>query len=105
MRYYKAEITAYYPSNEGVEGGYYDALGNKLNPDYNTCACPKCIPFHTKIRVEGTGTKYDGKVYECLDRGSSIVVDSKGFIILTYLCIAKRKLIILEEEKMLLYVF
>ena len=22
----RAEITAYYPSNEGVEGGYYDAL-------------------------------------------------------------------------------
>ena len=24
----RAEFTAYYPSNEGVEGGYYDALGN-----------------------------------------------------------------------------
>ena len=34
MPKYKAEITAYYPSNEGVEGGYLDALGNKLNPNY-----------------------------------------------------------------------
>ena len=34
----EAEITAYYPSNEGVEGGYYDALGKLLNPNYPTCA-------------------------------------------------------------------
>ncbi len=26
----KAEITAYYPSDEGVEGGFFDALGHKL---------------------------------------------------------------------------
>ena len=29
----QAEITAYYSSNEGIEGGYYDALVNLLNPD------------------------------------------------------------------------
>ena len=73
-----AEITAYYASDEGVEGGYYDALGNLLNPDHNTCACPKEIPFHAKIRIGGTGTKYDNQVYECLDRGSAIVVDDDG---------------------------
>ena len=28
----KAEITAYYPSDEGVEGGFFDALGHKLDP-------------------------------------------------------------------------
>ena len=50
----KAEITAYYPSDEGAEGGYYDALGNLFNPDYNTCACPKEIPFHAKIKIGGT---------------------------------------------------
>ena len=33
----RAEITAYYPSNEGVEGEYYNALGKPLNPNYPTC--------------------------------------------------------------------
>ena len=74
----RAEITAYYASNEGVEGGYYDALGNLLDPNHNTCACPKEIPFYTKIRIGSTGTKYDNQVYECLDRGSAIVVDEDG---------------------------
>ena len=41
----KAEITAYYPSDEGVEGGFFDALGNKLDPNKPTCAAPKEIPF------------------------------------------------------------
>ena len=45
------EFTAYYPSNEGVEGGYLDALGNLLNPDELTCAAPSCIPFYTKLRI------------------------------------------------------
>ena len=74
----RAEITAYYPSNEGVEGGYYDSLGNLLNPDHNTCACPKQIPFHSMIKIGGTGTKYDGQIYECLDRGSAIEIDDDG---------------------------
>ena len=55
----RAEITAYYPSNEGVEGGYYDALGKPLNPDYPTCAAPPEIPFHTMIKISDTNTKYD----------------------------------------------
>ena len=74
----QAEITAYYPSNEGVEGGYYDALGNLLDPDYPTCAAPPEIPFHTMVKISGTNTKYDNQVYECLDRGSAIVVDEDG---------------------------
>lgn len=48
------EFTAYYPSNEGVNGGYYDALGNLLNPDELTCAVPSCIPFYTKLKIMGT---------------------------------------------------
>ena len=47
-----ANITAYYPSNEGIEGGYYDALGDLLDPNYPTCAAPPEIPLdllmHTK---------------------------------------------------------
>lgn len=78
MKKCKAEITAYYPANDSLNGGYLDALGNKLNPKNNTCAAPKCIPFHTKIKVCDTNTKYDNKVYEVTDRGSAIIVDSKG---------------------------
>ena len=73
-----ANITAYYPSNEGVEGGYYDALGNLLDPNYPTCAAPPEIPFHTMIKISGTNTKYDGMTFEVLDRGSVIIIDDKG---------------------------
>lgn len=78
MARYKAEFTAYYPANDKLNGGLYDALGNKLNPKNNTCAAPKSIPFHTKIKVSGTNTKYDNQTYEVTDRGSAIVVDDKG---------------------------
>lgn len=76
MSRYKAEITAYYPANNN--GGCLDASGNKLNPDNNTCAAPKNIPFHTLIKVSGTNTKYDNQIYKVTDRGSSIVVDKDG---------------------------
>ena len=74
----RAEITAYYPSNEGVEGGYYDALGNLLNPNYPTCAAPPEIPFYTMIKISDTNTKYDDMTFEVLDRGSAIIIDDKG---------------------------
>ena len=73
-----ANITAYYPSNEGVEGGYYDALGKPLNPDYPTCAAPPEIPFHTMIKISDTNTKYDDMTFEVLDRGSAIIIDDEG---------------------------
>ena len=74
----RAEITAYYPSDEGVEGGYLDTLGNPLNPDYPTCAAPPEIPFHTMIKINDTNTKYDNMAFEVLDRGSAIIIDDKG---------------------------
>ena len=67
-----AEYTAYYPWNDSLQGGYYDAQGNKLDPSKNTCAAPKEIPFGTKIRVSGTGTNKDGQVYTVTDRGGAI---------------------------------
>ena len=76
MSKHKAEITAYYPSTSC--GGFKDALGNKLNPNNNTCAAPKNIPFNTQIKVSGTNTKYDNKIYTVTDRGSAIVVDKNG---------------------------
>lgn len=67
-----AEFTAYYPYNNKLEGGLYDALGNLLKPENLTCAAPKEIPFGTKILVNGTGTDRDGKIYTVTDRGGAI---------------------------------
>lgn len=73
-----AEFTAYYPANNPMQGGLLDAMGNKLNPNKLTCACPKSVPFKTKIQVKGTGTDRDNLVYTCTDRGGAIVIDSNG---------------------------
>lgn len=73
-----AEFTAYYPANNSMQGGFLDAMGNKLNPNKLTCACPKSVPFKTKIQVKGTGTDRDNLVYTCTDRGGAIIIDSNG---------------------------
>ena len=73
-----AEFTAYYPANNSMQGGLLDAMGNKLDPNKLTCACPKSVPFKTKIQVKGTGTDRDNLVYTCTDRGGAIVIDSNG---------------------------
>lgn len=75
----KAKFTAYYPFNNAMEGGYYDALGNKLNPSHNTLAAPPSIPFHTKIKITGTGTSRDNGVYEVLDRGGAIQIEGDTY--------------------------
>ena len=69
-----AEFTAYYPANDTMQGGFYDAMGNRLDPSKLTCACPKEVPFKTKIQVKGTGTSRDNLVYTCTDRGGAIKV-------------------------------
>lgn len=69
-----AEFTAYYPANDTMQGGFYDAMGNRLDPGKLTCACPKEVPFNTKIQVKGTGTSRDNLVYTCTDRGGAIKV-------------------------------
>lgn len=69
-----AQFTAYYPYNDSMQGGYYDAMGNKLDPSKNTCAAPKDIPFLSKITVKGTGTNRDGQTYTVTDRGGAIKV-------------------------------
>ena len=73
-----AEFTAYYPANDSMQGGFLDAMGNKLNPNKLTCAAPKSVPFKTKIQVKGTGTDRDNLVYTVTDRGGAIVIDSNG---------------------------
>lgn len=70
----QALFTAYYPANNAMEGGFYDAQGKLLNPAARTCAAPSDIPFGTKIKVQGTGTALDGMIYTVNDRGSAIKV-------------------------------
>lgn len=72
----RAKFTAYYPANNAVEGGFRDSLGNKLNPAKNTLAAPPSVPFHTKVQIQGTGTSRDNGVYEVLDRGQAIQIES-----------------------------
>lgn len=69
-----ALFTAYYPANTALQGGMYDAQGNRLNPKNKTCAAPKSIPFGTKIKVQGTGTSRDGEIYTVTDRGGAITI-------------------------------
>lgn len=68
-----ANISAYYPANNSMEGGFIDAQGNKLDYTKNTCAAPKEIPFGTKIKILGTNTERDGQIYTVTDRGGAIV--------------------------------
>lgn len=69
-----AEFTAYYPYDDSMQGGYYDAQGNKLDPKKLTCAAPKELAFGTKIQVKGTGTSRDDLVYKVTDRGGAIKI-------------------------------
>ncbi|ENY8534739.1 TPA: NlpC/P60 family protein [Clostridioides difficile] len=71
----KAEFTAYYPSDNPMEGGYYQAMdGKRLVPSNNTCAAPSQLKFKTKIQAKCAGTKIDGKTYTVTDRGGVIKV-------------------------------
>lgn len=72
----RAKFTAYYPANNAMEGGFLDALGNRLDPSKNTMAVPEEVPLHSKIQIQGTGTERDGGVYEALDHGGAIKIES-----------------------------
>lgn len=67
-----ALFTSYYPENSLLQGGFHDALGRRLNPNENTIAAPKEIPFGTQVQIEGTGTYMDGKIFTVRDRGGAI---------------------------------
>lgn len=59
----KAQFTAYCGRGRTANGS---------RPNEHTCAAPKEIPFGTKIKVGGTGTKFDGRIYTVTDRGGAI---------------------------------
>lgn len=70
----KAKYTAYYPANNSMQGGFYDAQGNRVDPSKRTCAAPPSIPFGTLITIKGTGTAKDGLTYKVTDRGGAIKI-------------------------------
>lgn len=70
----QALFTAYYPADNALEGGFLDAMGNRLDPQNRTCAAPPDVPFGTKIKIQGTGTSLDGLIYTVNDRGGAIKV-------------------------------
>gem|GEM_PF-339409 len=72
----KAMFTAYYPANNAMEGGFYDALGNLLDPSKRTMAAPPSIPFGTRITIQDTGTSRDGQTYKVNDRGGAIQIEN-----------------------------
>lgn len=69
-----AEFTAYFPDDDSMQGGFKDAMGNRLDPSKLTCAGPKELKFKSKIQVKGTGTDRDGLVYTVTDRGGAIKI-------------------------------
>ena len=72
----KAMFTAYYPANNAMEGGFYDAMGNLLDTSKRTCAAPPSVTFGTKVTVQGTGTHLDGVTYTVNDRGGAIQIEN-----------------------------
>lgn len=69
-----AMYTAYYPSDDPIEGGFLDAQDRELKPWENTMAAPEEIAFGTKITIQGTGTSRDGQTYTVRDRGTAITI-------------------------------
>ena len=72
-----AVFTAYYPSNSGTEGGFYDAQGHRLKAKNMTCAAPPEVPFGTYIQISQFEPKYGGylgNIYKVTDRGGAIKI-------------------------------
>lgn len=80
---YPANVTAYYPDDNELEGGYYDAIGNPLvgYPEQLTCAVPSNVPLGSKVMITGTNTEYDNKIFTATDRGGAIVVNNGEYCI------------------------
>lgn len=80
-----AEFTAYYASNDPLQGGFIDAMGNKLDYTKNTCAGPikrdypnSKLSFNSKIVIQGTGTEKDNTTCTITDTGGAIELKSDG---------------------------
>lgn len=71
---YPAEFTAYYPSNDPMQGGFKASNGETLDPSKLTCAAPPEVAFGTTIQVLNTGTGKDNTCYRVNDRGGAIKI-------------------------------
>ena len=79
---FKAEFSGYYPDDDPMQGGYFDAVGKPLDPSQNTCAAPlkekypkSLLTYGSKIQIQGTGTAKDGVVCTINDKGSAIKLE------------------------------
>jgi 3D (Asp-Asp-Asp) domain-containing protein len=76
----RAKFTAYYPANNPMEGGYYDAydvlLSDWTKQGVKVIAAPPSVPKDTIIQVLETGTVQDGAEYRVRDRGEAIRIES-----------------------------
>lgn len=82
---FAAEFSAYYPSNDPMQGGFNDAKGERLDPSKNTCAAPwsdkypkSLLTYGSKIQIQGTGTEKDGVVCTINDKGSAITLEEQA---------------------------
>ena len=82
-----AELTAYYPADDAMEGGFNDCKGNPLDVTVCTCAAPMKaitgssehhVEYGTLVKFSGTGTDIDGKIYRVTDCGGAIKVKNCG---------------------------
>lgn len=76
----RAKYTAYYPANNAMEGGFYDAFGVLLSDwtrqGVNVIAAPPSVAKDTIIQVLETGTSKDGTEWRVRDRGGAIQIES-----------------------------
>jgi len=61
-------LTAYYPANNSMEGGFYDAFDHLLVKMSTVAVDPNVIPFGSQFKIEGFGDT----VFTALDKGSAI---------------------------------
>lgn len=76
----RAKFTAYYPANNAMEGGFYDAYGVLLSDwtaqGVKVIAAPPSIAKDTMIQVLETGTDKDGTEWRVRDRGGAIQIEA-----------------------------
>lgn len=72
----KALFTAYYPANDTMQGGFNDCKGHPLQPNKQTAAAPKSVPYGSIMyikSIDGGGYQnYVGRPYVVTDVGGAI---------------------------------
>lgn len=75
-----ALFTAYYPANNSLQGGFNDCKGYPLQPNKQTAAAPKSVPYGSIMyikSIDGSGYQnYVGRPYVVTDRGGAIKIEN-----------------------------